>query len=381
VVTGTTFDLNALDFHTFTMPPTNNPPTAEDVSANVNEDGSVLVQLLGDDGDVDQDQAITYQIVQGPSHGEISGFNASAGTFTYTPSADFSGIDTLIYVVHETDANGNVLTTSNQASVNLTITEVNDAPTVEIAQPKITAEAGEPILIQGITVGDAEAAAQQTLVSVTLQTQQGTLSVSNEPLGTVPLNLQLASDGIAAVTIVGNGTNTVTLAGTVGDINQILAQGVTFQPHAEFAGLASVNITIQDSLNPGSGLEGSGSVQIEIAKLQEQEPDRADALRERIVELVHNGNLDRHQGKVLLQGVNHAERFGHVDLAIHQLHIWAKFGRLDAGLAKELANGLKEVAADSDSHGHHRHHHHHSFIDALFSHFGHGKLHFGRFHC
>jgi hypothetical protein len=79
--------------------------------------------------------------------------------------------------------------------------------------------------------------------------------------------------------------------------------------------------------------------------------------------------------------LNHAERFGHVGLAIHQLHIWAKFGRLDAGLAKELANGLKEVAADSDSHGHHRHHHHHSFIDALFSHFGHGKLHFGRFHC
>ncbi len=37
---------------------------------------------------------LTYSLVSQPSHGTVSNFNASTGTFTYTPDPGYMGTDT-----------------------------------------------------------------------------------------------------------------------------------------------------------------------------------------------------------------------------------------------------------------------------------------------
>ena len=58
------------------------------------EDSSGQVQLNGQSGypDTTTPSTLTYALLGQPSHGTISNFNASTGTFTYTPNPGFLGI-------------------------------------------------------------------------------------------------------------------------------------------------------------------------------------------------------------------------------------------------------------------------------------------------
>ena len=65
---------------------------------------------------------LTYSIVSPPVHGAISNFNASTGTFTYTPAAGFTGIDTFTYDVEATGPNAaEPAATSNPSTVTITV--------------------------------------------------------------------------------------------------------------------------------------------------------------------------------------------------------------------------------------------------------------------
>jgi VCBS repeat-containing protein len=100
----------------------NDAPVAHNDSYNVAEDGSLTVPaagLLGNDSDVDGD-ALTAQLVSGPAHGTLT-FNAD-GSFTYTPDADYSGSDSFTYKANDGTDDSAV------ATVDLTVTPVNDAP-------------------------------------------------------------------------------------------------------------------------------------------------------------------------------------------------------------------------------------------------------------
>lgn len=78
--------------------------------------------VLANDVDVDGD-TLTAAIVTGPTHGTLT-LNAN-GSFTYTPTANYSGSDSFTY----SPVNDGV-TTSAPITVTLTVTAVNDNPTV-----------------------------------------------------------------------------------------------------------------------------------------------------------------------------------------------------------------------------------------------------------
>ena len=59
---------------------------------------------------------ITFELVAGPSHGTIAGFDKAAGTLTYIPSSGFTGHDSLRFKV--VDSNG---AESNEALVSLSV--------------------------------------------------------------------------------------------------------------------------------------------------------------------------------------------------------------------------------------------------------------------
>jgi VCBS repeat-containing protein len=94
----------------------NDPPVADDATATTNEDVAVGGQLTSSDLD---GPSAAYALDGGASNGAAV-VNAD-GTFTYTPNANYCGNDSFTFTVSDgTSADG--------ASVNVTVTCVNDAP-------------------------------------------------------------------------------------------------------------------------------------------------------------------------------------------------------------------------------------------------------------
>lgn len=73
----------------------NTRPIANKVDVVTFENTAVAVQLSGFDPDGD---TVTYAFVTNPSFGSASGFNSRQGTFTYTPTLNYYGADTITYV-------------------------------------------------------------------------------------------------------------------------------------------------------------------------------------------------------------------------------------------------------------------------------------------
>jgi VCBS repeat-containing protein len=106
---------------------TGGAPTAVDDAYATDEDAPLSVAapgVLGNDTDPDGD-TLAAALVSGPSHGTLT-LNPD-GSFTYTPDANYNGPDSFAY--RATDGSLD----SNTATVSLTVSAVNDAPTVAVA--------------------------------------------------------------------------------------------------------------------------------------------------------------------------------------------------------------------------------------------------------
>ncbi|MCB9009759.1 MAG: tandem-95 repeat protein [Ardenticatenaceae bacterium] len=96
----------------------NAAPVAVDDSATTDEDTAVTIDVLANDSDSDGD-SLTVESVTDPTNGTV----VNNGTdVTYTPNANFNGVDSFSYTV--SDGNGG----SDTATVTITVNGVNDAP-------------------------------------------------------------------------------------------------------------------------------------------------------------------------------------------------------------------------------------------------------------
>src|SRR5205823_6047659 len=111
-----------------TLTPANDPPgtsggivaddaytTPEDTTLTVSAPGA-----LANDTDVDGDP-LTAILVNGPTHGTLS-LN-SDGSFNYTPALNYNGPDSFTYKANDGQADS-----PTNATVNITVTPVNNAP-------------------------------------------------------------------------------------------------------------------------------------------------------------------------------------------------------------------------------------------------------------
>ena len=89
---------------TLTVNSKNDAPQPVETAVVVTNDEPGEIQLYANDGDPEV-QVLTYEIVTGPSHGEISDFDAEDGTFTYTPTAGYVGTDTIEFRVKDDGGN------------------------------------------------------------------------------------------------------------------------------------------------------------------------------------------------------------------------------------------------------------------------------------
>ena len=103
----------------------NRAPQPGDDSASTDEDAEVTIDVQGNDGDPDSEDAIdTTQITSDPSDGTVA-INGD-GTVTYTPDADFNGTDTFVYEVCDDVAAPD--RACNTATVTVNVSPVNDPP-------------------------------------------------------------------------------------------------------------------------------------------------------------------------------------------------------------------------------------------------------------
>ena len=101
-----------------TVTPVNDAPDAVDDAATTNEDTPVVVNVAPNDTDIDGD-VLSVSANSTPAHGTVS---FSGNEATYTPAANYTGADSFTYTVSDTSG------ATDTATVNVTVTPVNDAP-------------------------------------------------------------------------------------------------------------------------------------------------------------------------------------------------------------------------------------------------------------
>jgi len=97
----------------------NTPPMAVDDQVTVDEDADTVIDVLANDVDDDGD-ALSVFILDTPQNGDAA--RLPDGTFSYAPRHNFNGSDSFTYLI--TDGRGG----SDQATVEITVTPVNDPP-------------------------------------------------------------------------------------------------------------------------------------------------------------------------------------------------------------------------------------------------------------
>ena len=243
---------------TVTIGTVNHAPTTADTSASGAEDGGAIAIVLSGN-DIDGTVA-SFTITSLPTNGTLStdaaGLNpvalnqlitasGNAATLYFTPAANFNGAPSFQYAA--IDNNGAQDATPATATIN--ITAVDDAPVNVVPGAQTVAEDSN-LSITGLSVSDVDAASAS--ITTTLSVLHGTLTV-------------LSAGGAA---VAGSGTATVTLTGTVSQINTTLAaaNNVVYRGVQDFNGSDTLTVVTSDGGNTGTGgtLTDSDTVAITV---------------------------------------------------------------------------------------------------------------------
>ncbi|WP_406700496.1 Ig-like domain-containing protein [Singulisphaera sp. Ch08] len=161
------------------------------------------------------------------------------------------------YVVTSTttDTAGNAQ--SSATSVQFTIKAFNVAPVLTVPTAQ-TVNEDTALVLNSIAVSDVDAGTNA--ITVTLGVQHGTVLVTAG-----------VSGGLTVGGIAGNGTNSVTLTGTLAEINATLLAGVTYQGTLNYNGSDTLTVGVTDEGNTGLGgaLTDTESVAITVTAVND----------------------------------------------------------------------------------------------------------------
>ena len=147
----------------------NTPPVATAQDVAVTEDTAQGITLAGTDGDGD---VLTFSVTTAPAHGTLSG---TAPNLTYTPTANYSGSDSLWFRANDGTTN------SALTVVSITVSAVNDAP-VAVAQSLSAVED----TAKNLTLTGTDVDADALTFAVVASPAHGTLSGAGANLTYTP---------------------------------------------------------------------------------------------------------------------------------------------------------------------------------------------------
>lgn len=206
--------------------------------------------------------------------GSQADINTQLAGLNYTPPTNFAGDVDFTLNVNDLGNNGEGGPLEDTEMVTLTVGPVNDAPVVTVPGDQTVAE-DTAVVITGVSVADVDAGNED--VQVVLSVGDGILNVDDNP------NVQIA----------GNGTDEVTLTGSIDDINAVLAQ-ITYQSDNNFNGTDQLTVAIDDLGNTGNGgpLQDSENVTINVTPVDDPP----------VIDPNGNGNVDPYENTFLEDG-------------------------------------------------------------------------------
>ena len=184
-----------------------------DDTVGTNEDTAVTFNALANDSF--EGSPVITGVTQGSNGSVVIG---AGGQLTYTPDANFNGVDSFTYTV--TSPAG----ITETATVTINVAAINDAPVNTVPGSQSTNE-DTSLAIAGVSVADTDSASVTTTVAV----NNGTLSVTAAP----------------GATIADNGTGSVQISGAPAAVNAALA-GLTYTNTADYNGADMLTMTTTD---------------------------------------------------------------------------------------------------------------------------------------
>ncbi len=151
----------------------NRAPVASDDAHSIAEDSTLTIiaaGILANDGDIDGD-TLSAVLVSDVSHGTLS-LNSN-GAFTYTPSLNYTGVDTFTYRASDTQLE------SGTATVTITITPVNDSPVALDDSYSVNEDTTLTIPLPGVLANDSDVDGDVLRAVLISNVAHGTLSLSN----------------------------------------------------------------------------------------------------------------------------------------------------------------------------------------------------------
>ncbi len=195
------FEANRVFFRIDITDLENTPPVADEGADSTLEDTLVSITLSGSDADTDP---LTFAIDTPPGNGvlgAITPVDATSATVDYTPDLDFNGVDSFTFMVND----GNV--DSPPATVDLTVTAVNDAPGftpgANVTAVEDSGANTRPGWASGISAGPANEAGQTVSFSITGNDNPGLFSVAPaiNAAGDLSFTPTANTTGIATITV------------------------------------------------------------------------------------------------------------------------------------------------------------------------------------
>lgn len=278
----------------------NQSPIANNDTATLAEDTFVSISVLDNDSDPDGDIINVINITQG-DNGSVS---QSGAILTYTPNADYNGSDTFSYTV--SDGKGG----TDSATVNLTITPVNDNPvanndasstsenvsvTINVINNDTDID-GDNLSVQSVTNGGNGSVIDNGNGTVTYTpnngffgsdvftyvisdgaaTDTGQVAVSVSEVARPPVAVDdsatITEDGQAVIAVLDNDSDPDGDLLTIQSVTQgsngnvaISGDNLIYTPNQNYNGSDSFTYTIND----GTGLTDTATVRVTIAAVND----------------------------------------------------------------------------------------------------------------
>ncbi|MEJ8849748.1 cadherin-like domain-containing protein [Variovorax rhizosphaerae] len=239
---------------TIVVTPVNDAPVAVDDTFSTKEDTALVLDLVGNDKDVDGDTlrvasingtdltSGTAQVIDVPN-GKVN--VAADGTITFAPNQDYKGPVSFDYEV--TDPSG----ARDTGSVSITVTPVNDAPV------KSGDTLGE-LTLSVKSVNDAPVTGDDTVTTdedkpVVLDLLANDRDADGDALKITSINGTAVTGGAQTIDVP-NGKVSIAADGTM-----------TFTPNRDYNGPVSFAYVVEDT----SGAKGTGTVNVSVASVND----------------------------------------------------------------------------------------------------------------
>jgi DNA/RNA endonuclease G (NUC1) len=144
---------------TVTINPVNDAPSADSQAVTIGEDSPAGITLTGSDIETPA-SGLSFELASNPLHGTLSGTGANQ---TYTPNGNFSGTDSFTFKVTDTGDGTSAALTSSEATVSITVTAINDAPTA--GSQSVSTDEDTP---KSITLGGSDVETEASGLSYTV---------------------------------------------------------------------------------------------------------------------------------------------------------------------------------------------------------------------